>query len=100
MQPFPDLVWSLMGIILEKCLLPVKNQIIHELSWPPQDSVNDHIDPETFWIFYTSFNDAVSLVIKHGEGTLSTKVDLANAFKHVLVRSQAGIWIISGTQAP
>ena len=30
----------------------------------------------------------MALVVKHGVGTLSAKVDLANAFKHILIRSQ------------
>ena len=30
----------------------------------------------------------MALVVKHGVGALSAKLDLANAFKHILVRSQ------------
>ena len=77
-----------MGIVAKEHSLPVKYRIIHNLSWPPQDSVNDNIDPYTFRCFYGSFNDAVALIVKHGVGTLSAKLDLANAFKHILIRSQ------------
>ena len=83
-----------MGIILKKHSLPVKYCIIHDLSRPPQNSVNDHIDPETFKCYYTSFDDSVVLVIKHGVGALSPKQDLADAFKHYLVRSQD--WLAYG----
>ena len=89
-SPFLDFFGSLMGVVPKKCSLPVKYHIIHDLSWPTQDSVNNNIDPETFRCFYASFNEAVVLVVKHGLGTLSTKLDLAHAFKHILVRSQTG----------
>ena len=86
--PFSYFVRLPMGIITKKCSFPVKNRIIHNLSWPPQDSVIDHIDPDAFRCFYGSFSDAVALIVKHGVGTLSAKLDLANAFKHILIRSQ------------
>ena len=71
--PFLDFVRSLMGIVAKKCSFPVKYRIIHDLSWSPQDSVNDHIDLNAFRCFCGSFNDAVALVVKHGVGTLSAK---------------------------
>ena len=77
-----------MGVVTKKCSFPVKYRIIHNLSWPAQDSVNDHIDPDAFRCFYGSFDDAVALVIKHRVGSLSAKLDLADAFKHILIRSQ------------
>ena len=86
--PFSDFVGSLRGIVAKKCLLPVKYRIIHDLSWPPQDSVNNHIDPDAFRCFYGSFDDVVGLVFKCGVSALSAKLDLADAFKHILVRSQ------------
>ena len=73
---------------MKKHLLPIKYRIIHDLSWPPQDSVNDHIDPDAFRCFYCSFNKAVALVVKHRVGTLSAKLDLADAFRQILIRSQ------------
>ena len=56
--PFSDFVRLLMGIVTKKCSFPVKYRIIHDLSWPPQDSVNDHIDPDAFRCFYGSFDEA------------------------------------------
>ena len=76
------------GIVTKKCSFPVKYRIIHDLSWPPQDSINNHIDPDAFRCSYGSFDNAVALIVKHGVGTLSAKLDLADAFKHILVRSQ------------
>ena len=75
--PFPDFVGSPMGVVTKKHSLPVKYRIIHILSWPPQDSVNDHTDLDTFRCFYGSFDEAVALVVKHGVGTLSAKLALA-----------------------
>ena len=84
--PFTPYVGLPMGIVVKKCLDSVKYHIIHDLSWPPRDSVNDHIDPDLYCCVYASFDQAVSLVKKHGVGTLMAKLDLADAFKHILVR--------------
>ena len=86
--PFSDFVELPMGIVAKKCSFPVKYRIIHDLSWPPEDSVNDHTDLDAFRCFYGSFDEAVALVVKHGVGALSAKLDLADAFKHILIRSQ------------
>ena len=86
--PFSDFVRLLMGVVAKKCSFPVKYRIIHDLSWPPQDSINDHIDPDCLRCFYGSFDEAGALVVKHMVCTLSVKLDLANAFKYILVRSQ------------
>ena len=56
--------------------------------------VNGHINLDAFRCFYGSFNDAVALVIKHEVCALSAKLDLANAFKHILIRSQ--YWPVLG----
>ena len=37
--PFSDFVGLPMGIVAKKCSFPVKYRIIHDLSWPPQDSI-------------------------------------------------------------
>ena len=86
--PFSDFVGSPMGIVTKKCSFPVKYRMIHDLSWPPQDSVNNHIDSDALRCFYGSFDDVVAHIIKHVVGTLSAKLDLADAFKNILVRSQ------------
>ena len=86
--PFSDFVGLPMGIVAKKCSSPVMYRIMHDLSWPPQDSLNNHIDPDTFWCFYGSFDNVVALIIKQGVGALSAKLDMADAFKHILVRSQ------------
>ena len=44
--------------------------------------------PESFKCSYTSFDDAVALIVKHGVGTLFVQLDLEDPFKHILVRAQ------------
>ena len=66
--PFLDFIGLLMGAATKKCSFPVKYRIIHNLSWHPQDSVNDHINPDALRCFYSSFDDVVALIIKHGGG--------------------------------
>ena len=83
--PFLTYVRLLMGIVIKKCLDSVKYHIIHDLSWPPGDSINDHIDPDLYCCIYASFNQAISLIKKQGIGALMAKLGLANAFKHILV---------------
>ena len=77
-----------MGIVIKKHSDSVKYHIIHDLSWPPRGSVNDHNDPDLYCCAYASFDQAVSLMKKQGVGTLMAKLDLANAFKHILVCSK------------
>ena len=86
--PFYDFAGSPTGVVTRKCLFPVKYRIIHDLSWPPQDSVNNLIDPDAFRFFYGSFNNVVALIVKHGVGAFPGKLDLTDVFKHILLRSQ------------
>ena len=88
-QPhFLTCVGLLMGIVIKKHSDSVKCSIIHDLSWPPRDSVNDHIDPDLCCCVYASFDQAVSLIKKHRVGTLMAKLDLANGFRHLLVHPE------------
>ena len=83
--PFPTYIGSPMGIVIKKCSDSVKYCIIHDMSWPPGDCVNDHINPDLYHFIYASFDQAVSLVKKQGVGGFMAKLDLANALKHILV---------------
>ena len=83
--PFLTYVGLPMSIVIKKCSDSVKYCIIHDLSWPPGDSVNDHTNPDLYHCIYASFNQAISLIKKQGVGTLMAKLDLADVFKHILV---------------
>ena len=61
--PFSDFVGSPMGVVTKKCSFPVKYGIIHDLSQPPLDSFNNHIDPDAIRCFHGSFNDVVVLIV-------------------------------------
>ena len=83
--PFLTYVGLPKGIVIKKCSDSVKYCIIHDLSWPPRDSVNDHIDPDLYCCIYASFDQAISLIKKQGVGALMAKLDLADGIKHILV---------------
>ena len=93
--PFSTYIKLPMGIVIKKHSDYVKYSIIHDLSWPPRDSVNDHIDPDLYRCIYASFNQAVFLIKKQGVGTLMAKLDLANTFKHILVHSKDWLLLCS-----
>ena len=57
--PFLTYIGSPMGVVIKKCSDSTKYCIIHELSWPPGDSINDHIDPDLYCCVYASFDHAV-----------------------------------------
>ena len=100
-QPlFSTYIRSPMGIVIKKCSDSVKYCIIHDLSWPPGDSVNDHIDPDLYHCIYASFDQAVSLIKKQGVGALMAKLDLANAFKHILVHPEDWPLLCSSWNVP
>ena len=86
--PFQTYVRLPMGIVVQKYSESVKYCIIHYLSWPPGDTVNDHINTQTSTAVSMLFEQAVSLVKKHGVGTLMAKLDLTDAFKHILVHPE------------
>ena len=65
-----------------------KYRIIHDLSWPPGSSVNDYISAEDSKIEYISFDSIATKVYNYGPGTLMSKMDLADAYKHILVRPE------------
>ena len=52
--------------------------------WPAWKSVNDTTDSKAFRCYDASFNDAVHLMMQHGMAALSAKLDLTDAFKHIL----------------
>ena len=74
---------SPMGIVIKKHSDSVKYHIIHDLSWPP----DDHIAPGLYHCIYASFDQGV--------GTLMAKLDLPNAFKHILVHPED--WLLLGS---
>ena len=62
-----------------------KLRLIHHLSWPHGDSVNDGIPDSEAHIHYDSFESALQVIRAYGPGTLLAKLDLKDAFHHIPV---------------
>lgn len=78
-SPFSNLKISPIGVVLKK--VPGEYRLIHHLSYPKNESVNDFIDPTFSAVKYSSFDDAAKLVIQLGKGCLMAKTDIESAFR-------------------
>ena len=58
---------------------------IHDLSYPYGNSVNDGIPQDWGTLEYTTFDDAVVILLRQGPGALLVKRDLKDAFRHIPV---------------
>ena len=58
---------------------------IHDLSFPPSNSVNDGIPQEWGSLEYTTFDEAVDALLQQGPGAILVKRDLKDAFRHIPV---------------
>lgn len=81
--PFATFVGSPMGAFLRKRSHKVR--VIHDLSWPPGKAVNQHISEAECAVQYTSVDAYVTALRARGKGTLMAKLDLQDAYKHVMV---------------
>ena len=79
--PFDTYVGSPMGAIPKK--LSDQVRIVHDLSFPPGNSINSHIPDSLCTVRYMSLDDALARVHASGPGTLMAKLDLKDAYKHV-----------------
>lgn len=77
--PFPELHLSPIGLVPKK--LPGQFRLIHHLSYPHGNSVNDYIDSNFSSVNYCTFDDAVQLLLDLGPGTLFSKTDIDSAFR-------------------
>ena len=84
--PFSTFVGSPMGAFPKKRSVN-KYRVIHDLSWPPGHSVNDFIT-EDCSLEYINMDTIAKLVKQSGTGSLLAKLDLEDAYKHILVRPQ------------
>ena len=81
--PFTDFRVSPLGLVPKK--QPGEYRLIHHLSYPEGDSINDHIDPEFCSVQYTRFDQAVKMIQKLGKGALLGKADIKNAFRLMII---------------
>ncbi|MES9882739.1 MAG: reverse transcriptase domain-containing protein [Sedimenticola sp.] len=56
-------------------------RLIHHLSHPENQSVNDYIDPTLCSVNYTHFDEAVEMVQQLGKNADLAKLDISSAFK-------------------
>lgn len=77
--PFPDLVCSPLGVVPKSS--PGKFRLIHDLSFPFQDSVNSHIPDESAKVQYDTIQSVLELVKRFGKGCLMAKTDIEDAFR-------------------
>ena len=75
-----------------------KWHIIHDLSWPAGLSVNDGIPKDLFTCTYDLLDRAITLLKQFETGALMSKLDLSDAFRHILVNAQD--WELLGSTWP
>lgn len=81
--PFATFVGSPMGAIPKKLSDSVR--IVHDLSFPPGVSINDSIPKDLCSVQYMALDDAIRRIVTSGTGTLMAKLDLKDAYKHIVV---------------
>ena len=77
--PFENFKMSPTGLVQKR--EPGEYRLIHQLSYPPGESLNDNIDPALCSVHYTKFDNAVKMVQKLGHGALLAKADIRSAFR-------------------
>ncbi|MES9880226.1 MAG: reverse transcriptase domain-containing protein [Sedimenticola sp.] len=85
-RPLPDLRVSPIGLVPKK--VPGEYRLIHHLSHPKGESVNDFIDPKLCSVQYTSFDEAIYMLQDLGQHCNLFKIDLRNAFRLLPVRPE------------
>ena len=66
---------------------------IHDLSYPYGNLVNNGIPQHWGALEYTTFDDAVAVLLQQGLGALLVKWDLKEAFKHILM-AMSDQWLL------
>jgi hypothetical protein len=85
-SPFINFCVSPIGLVPKK--QPGEFRLIHHLSYPKGDSVNDHIHPDLCSVQYTKFDEAVHMIQRLGRGTLMAKADIKSAFRLIPVAKE------------
>ena len=77
--PISKFRFSPVGVVPKKT--PGDFRMIKYLSAPRGASVNDHIDPQECGVNYSTFDDAVDLITRLGQGAFMGKADIQSAFR-------------------
>lgn len=78
-RPLPNLQCSPIGLVPKH--LPGSFRLIHNLSFPSGDSLNDFIPKEDCRVTYASFDTAVELAMSVGDHSYLAKTDIKSAFR-------------------
>jgi hypothetical protein len=65
-----------------------KLRIIHDLSWPPGQSINDHISSDKFSMEFIKFDDITTGIQQCPKPVYISKIDIEQAFKNIPVRKE------------
>lgn len=84
-MPLRRFVSSPLGVVPKKD--PGSFRIIHDLSFPTGQSVNDLIPQDLTSVVYEDFDHVASLVVAAGKGALIAKVDIQSAFRILPIHS-------------
>ena len=72
-----------------------KIRVIHDLSWPPEHSVNSFIAPDVSSVQYINLDVAIRMVKRAGQIYFMAKIDLRDAYKQIGVHPED--WPLLGT---
>ena len=86
-KPQPGLHINRFGVI-PKGHTPGKWRLITDLSFPPQRSVNDGIDPALCSLSYVSLDTVAAAAAALGPGALMAKVDIESAYRLIPVHPE------------
>ena len=78
-KPLQNFSISPVGLVPKA--VPGKFRMIHHLSYPEGESINDGIDRDLCKVKYSSFDDAIAIVVRAGKGALMAKADIESAFR-------------------
>ena len=75
-----------------------KIRIIHDLSWPPGQSINEHISKEDYTMEFIKFDDITHNLQVCNKPIFMSKLDVRDAYKYIIVREQD--WELLGFTFP
>lgn len=78
-KPFSNLQCSPLGLVEKK--EPGEFRMIHHLSYPENQSINDGIPPDESFVQYSSISDAIHFIKKCGKSAFCCKTDIKSAFR-------------------
>ena len=77
--PLPNFQCHPIGVVPEKH--STEWRTIYHLSYPPGDSINDHIPKDPYSLQYVRVDDAISILKSLGPAAYMAKTDLKSAFR-------------------